>query len=104
MASCRHPELKKLLYRHVRGELDDPAQRRAVDQHVQECAECRGVLEELEWVLGSMRRPTAEEHRQLMRELGSPTSPRHRDVPAEAALGLLGRLKRWLSTGGASRQ
>lgn len=108
MASCERPQLKQLLYRHVRGELENPGERREVTQHIQDCAECRSIFQELQWVLGSMRPTTPDEHRQLMDELRR--NDAHGPMPAgatgsgrasgSARPGLLQRLKRWLESGG----
>ena len=111
MPSCESPQLKQLLYRHVRGELEDPHERRTVDAHIEECAECRGIFQELQWVLGSLRPTTPEEHEQLMRELRRADAPedpvsaavaKHGDSSAHVHAGFLHRLKHWLTTGGAS--
>jgi anti-sigma factor RsiW len=111
VTSCERPDLKERLYRHVRGEIEDPQQRRELEAHIQECAECRGIFQELQWVLGSLRPTTPDEHEQLMRELRRTDADAER-VPVGAGgttgssgqgvSGLLRRLGRWLSSGGAS--
>ena len=104
MADCGHPELRQKLYRYVRGELDDPADRDAVRQHLQDCADCAGVHGELQWLLGTMRRPGGADYEgEVGRELGQLLRP-EAPVPAPRRAGWLAGLKRWISTrGGAPR-
>ena len=105
MSSCEEPELKQLLYRFVRREMDDREDQQRVEEHIETCAECRAVFQELQWMMGSMRPTSPDEHRRLMRELrrvgdiGPSTADEADD--ATRPRGVFGRLKRWLSRGGA---
>jgi anti-sigma factor RsiW len=106
VTSCEHPELKQLLYRLVRGEIENADERREVVQHIQECAECRGIFQELQWVLGSLRPTTPAEHQQLMAGLRGEDGPnrdgetRGSSGRATRSGGWLQRVKRWLESGG----
>jgi hypothetical protein len=103
MGSCERPEMKKLLYRHVRREVEDAGQRRQLEEHLQECAECRAIYQELEWMMGGLRTNTPEEHQELMRGLRSESQVSLPDDSGEtegADSGFLHRIKRWLSAGG----
>jgi len=106
MTSCTEPDLRQHLYRFVRHELDDAAERHRVELHLVACSECRGIFDELQWMMGSMRPSTPAEHQQLMAELRrvGEIEPLTDDVrPTEPQSGgLLGRLKRWLSSGGGA--
>lgn len=106
--ACPSPELKQKLYRFVRGELDDAAEREAVQAHVADCAECAAIQRELHWLLGTMRRPGGEHYDQeLQRALGARAGVGERAAPtppesergASRRSGLLQRLRSWLSTG-----
>ena len=98
MAACGRPELRQKLYRYVRGELDDPADRDAVRLHLQECSDCADVLAELHWLLGTMRRPGGADYEQEVgRELGGLLRPEEPAPPRRRA-GWPARLKRWIST------
>ena len=104
MADCGRPELRHKLYRYVRGELDDPADRVAMEQHLQDCAACAGVHGELQWLLGTMRRPGGAGYEQEVgRELGRLLRPEEPGPPTRPA-GWLARLKRWFSTRGGAPQ
>ena len=103
MTSCERPQLKQLLYRLVRGEIENADERREVVQHIQECAECRGIFQELQWVLGSLRPTTPAEHQQLMAGLRGEDEPKPGGDPnrsGRGARGWLQRVKRWLESGG----
>ena len=106
MASCGRPDLKQMLYRFVRGELDDPAARAAVEEHLKECAACAGVHGELQWLLGTMRGPAGADAGTLLRELDGPSreaelaGARH----APPGGGWLRRFRHWLSTGARARK
>jgi anti-sigma factor RsiW len=104
VAVCGRPELRQKLYRYVRGELDDPADLDAVRQHLQECADCAGVHGELQWLLGTMRRPGGADYEQEMgRELGRLLRPAEPAAPPRRAA-WLARLKHWISTRGGAPQ
>lgn len=103
MTSCERPQLKQLLYRLVRGEIENADERREVLQHIQECAECRGIFQELQWVLGSLRPTTPAEHQQLMAGLRGEHEPKPDREPSRSGRGSGGwlqRVKRWLESGG----
>jgi hypothetical protein len=63
------------------------------------------VFQELQWVMGSMRDSSPEEHQALMSQLRRAGDIEPADAAAadeaEESGGLLSRLKRWLSRGGA---
>ena len=105
MTTCERPQLKQLLYRLVRGEIENADERREVVQHIQDCAECRGIFQELQWVLGSLRPTTPAEHQQLMEGLRGESAPQTDREPSGSARpsrfgGWLHRVKRWLESGG----
>ena len=105
MSTCEEPQLKEQLYRFVRRELEDAEEQRRIAEHLESCAECRAVFQELQWMMGSMRPSTSEEHQELMSELRrvADIEPAAGKSPSEesGANGFFGRLKRWLSSGGA---
>lgn len=105
MSACEEPELKQLLYRFVRQELESGRDRQRVRAHLETCAECGAVFQELQWVMGSMRGSSPEEHQKLMSELrragGVDTDEADTSDEPVAPGGLLSWLKRWLSRGGA---
>ncbi len=105
MSACDEPQLKQQLYRFVRRELENADEQRHVAEHLKSCAECRAVFQELQWMMGSMRPSSSEEHQELMSELRrvADIEPAAGKSPSEesGAAGFLGRLKRWLSSGGA---
>ena len=103
--TCEKPELQQKLYRFVRCELEDAEEQRLVVEHLETCGACRNVFQELQWVMGSMRPSTTEEHAELMRELRRDIEDTPSDVeggPEPEARSLLHRLKQWLSRGGGS--
>ncbi len=103
--TCEKPELQQKLYRFVRRELDDAEEQRLVVEHLETCTACRSVFQELQWVMGSMRPSTAEEHAELMRELRRNIEDTASDVNGGTdpeGRGLLHRIKQWLARGGGS--
>jgi hypothetical protein len=98
VAGCGRPDLKQKLYRYVRGELGDPADREGVELHLRECADCTAVHGELQWLLGTMRRPGGAGYEQeVARELAGILRG-GTAAPAKHGSGWLARLKHRLST------
>lgn len=105
MSTCTEPAIQQQLYRFVRRELESDEAHGRVEEHLATCGVCRGIVSELGWMLGSMRPTSSAEQHELMNELRRVADLEPRPASGDPVddsdpKGLLGRLKRWLSSGG----